>query len=123
MSSLRHDLWRVDQPLMATKTKRPRRKRTARAAAPRPDRALTPTGPGDKLDESQQTAVVQRLAMYDTPQQVADFVREEYGIPITRQSIQHYDPTVGAKPAEKWCAIFEATRKAFLETTAEIPIA
>lgn len=60
--------------------------------------------------------------MFDTPQQVADYVREEFGVTITRQSIQHYDPTVGEKPAEKWCQIFDTTRLKFLETTAEIPI-
>lgn len=61
--------------------------------------------------------------MFDTPQTVADFVKEEFDITMTRQSIQHYDPTVGEKPAEKWCRIFEETRAAFLKTTAEIPIA
>lgn len=109
--------------MTATKSRRKTRKRTTKRAAPRPDTPLTPPGPGDKLSESQQTAVVQRLAMYDTPQTVADFVREEFGIEITRQSIQHYDPTVGEKPAEKWCAIFEETRTTFLKSTAEIPAA
>lgn len=61
--------------------------------------------------------------MYDTPQTVADFVREEFGIEITRQSIQHYDPTVGEKPADKWCEIFHATRKKFLDDASEVPIA
>lgn len=103
---------------MTTKSRRKPRKRTTR----RSDRSLTSTGPGDKLTPAQQTAVVQRLAMYDTPQVVADWVKEEFGIELTRQSIQHYDPTVGEKPAEKWCAIFVATRKAFLETQADIPI-
>lgn len=61
--------------------------------------------------------------MFDPPQTVADWVREEFGIEITRQSIHHYDPTIGEKPAEKWCQIFKATRKEFLKTTADIPIA
>lgn len=61
--------------------------------------------------------------MFDSPQTVADWVSEEYDIKITRQTIHGYDPTHGPKPAEKWCAIFEATRAAFLKTTADIPIA
>lgn len=76
-----------------------------------------------KLNDALKTIVVQRLAMYDTPQTVADAVKEEYGIEITRQSVQFYDPTVGPKPAEKWCAIFAATRKKFLEDTSDVPIA
>lgn len=61
--------------------------------------------------------------MFDTPQTVVDFVKEEFGIDVTRQSVQYYDPTVGDKPAERWCLIFETTRKEFLKTTADIPIA
>jgi hypothetical protein len=113
--------------MIATKSRRKTRKRTARRNRQKPDASLTPaaspSGPGDKLNDAQQTAVVQRLAMFDSPQQVADFVKEEYAIDLTRQSIQYYDPTVGEKPAEKWCAVFNATRKEFLKTTAEIPIA
>jgi hypothetical protein len=108
--------------LMATRS-RARKAKPRRRATRTPDRSLTPTGPGDKLTDAQQTAVVQRLAMYDSPQQVADWVKEEFGIDMTRQAVQYYDPTVGEKPSEKWCAIFEATRSEFLKTTADIPIA
>lgn len=108
----------------ATKKKPPRRRKPAgKARAAAPDTSLTSAGPGDKLTDAQQTAVVQRLAMYDSPQTVVEWVKEEFDITITRQAIQHYDPTRGEKPAEKWCRIFEATRAAFLATTADIPIA
>jgi hypothetical protein len=112
---------------MATATRKPKRRKPAKRAAKPAQRALdsglTEAPPVEKLTESQQIAVVQRLAMYDTPQQIADWVKEEFSIELSRQAIQHYDPTRGDRPAEKWCAIFEATRKAFLETTADIPIA
>jgi hypothetical protein len=106
----------------------PKRRRNRSAPAPKKaDQSLTASetssGPGDKLTDEQQTVVVQRLAMFDTPSQVADFVREEFGVEITRQSIHYYDPTHGDKPAEKWVQIFNATRTAFLESTADIPIA
>lgn len=62
--------------------------------------------------------------MYDGPLEVSEAVKKEYGIEISRQAVQHYDPTVGAKPAEKWCAIFFASREKFLTDTAEsAPIA
>lgn len=53
---------------------------------------------------------------------MADQVKELYGLEIGRQSIQHYDPTKGDKPAEKWCQLFEATRAKFLDDTATIAI-
>jgi len=107
----------------ATKSRRRPRKRKPPRTRQKTDAPLTQAGPGDKLAEAQQVAVVQRLAMYDTPQTVADWVKEEFDIAITRQAVQHYDPTVGEKPAEKWCAIFDATRKKFLDDTSEVPIA
>lgn len=81
-------------------------------------------GKGDKLTSEQQTFVVQQLAMWDSPETVAKAVREEFGVTITRQAIECYDPTkrAGAKLAEKWKALFEETRSAFIENTAEIGI-
>lgn len=76
-----------------------------------------------QLTEEVKTFIVQRLAMYDTPTQVAEAVKEEYGVVIPRQGVQFYDPTVGAKPAKKWVALFEATRKNFRAAVADIPIA
>ena len=103
----------------ATKSRRKPRKRTK----PRVDKPLTgPPGSG-KLSDALKVVVVQRLAMFDTPQQVVDFVKEEYGIELTRQGVQYYDPTVGVKPPKKWCATFESTRVKFLETQSDIPIA
>lgn len=102
-----------------TKSRGKPRKRATR----RVDAALTETAASGKLNDAIKTDVVQRLAMYDSPKTIADAVKEEYGIEISRQGIQAYDPTVGTKPADRWCAIFKATRKKFLETTADIPIA
>jgi hypothetical protein len=77
-----------------------------------------------RLSEDVKTFIVQRLACYDTPQQVADAVKEEFGLAVDRRQVQLYDPErTGKKPAAKWCAIFEATRKQFLEAIDTIPIA
>lgn len=76
-----------------------------------------------KLSEEHKVFVVQRLAMFDTPSQVVEAVKEEYGIEIPRQQVQSYDPTVGPKPAKKWIALFEATRESFLDSASQIPIA
>jgi hypothetical protein len=88
--------------LMATRS-RARKPKPRRRTTRTPDRSLTPTGPGDKLTDAQQTAVVQRLAMYDSPQQVADWVKEEFGIDMTRQAVQYYDPTAVRSRREVVC--------------------
>jgi hypothetical protein len=75
-----------------------------------------------RLTEEVQRFIVVALACYDTPQQVADSVKEVFGLDVPRQHVQFYDPTVGRKtPAPKWIAIFDATREAFLSETAKEP--
>jgi len=69
--------------------------------------------------------IVQALACFDTPSQVAAAVREEFGIEVTRQQCEAQDPTkrAGRDLAKKWVTLFHDTRKRFREETAEIPIA
>ena len=70
-----------------------------------------------------QTFIVQRLACFDTPSQVEQAVKLEFGIEVSRQQVQFYDPTVGKKPAQKWCELFQATRAAYVGSVAEVGIA
>ncbi|MRT62891.1 DUF2280 domain-containing protein [Pseudomonas sp. CAH-1] len=69
--------------------------------------------------------IVQGLACFDTPTQVADAVKQEFDVVVTRQQVATYDPTkyVGRGLSAKWRTLFEDTRKRFREETAEIPIA
>jgi hypothetical protein len=76
-----------------------------------------------KLSEDQKIFIVERLAMYDTPTQVAEAVKEEYGFEIDRQAVNFYNPTVGPKPAKRWVKLFEEVRERFKKSSAEIPIA
>jgi hypothetical protein len=77
------------------------------------------------LTDDVKAFVVQALACFDTPTQVANAVNEEFGLEITRMQVSTYDPTkfMGRNLSKKWREIFEATRKAFLEDQASIPIA
>lgn len=77
-----------------------------------------------KLSEAVKTFVVQSLACFDTPSVVAAAVKKEFGEEITRQAVESYDPNkkAGANLANKWRALFEETRKTFLDDTAEIGI-
>jgi hypothetical protein len=69
--------------------------------------------------------VVQALASFDTPSQIVNAVKQEYGIQTTPQAVQAYDPTkyAGRNVAPKWRAMFDKARKAFIEDSSSIPIA
>lgn len=77
------------------------------------------------LKEPVKIFIVQSLACFETPQQVADAVREKYGIEIDRQQVASYDPTKatcrGISKALK--KIFDETRQAFRENIDDIAIA
>lgn len=77
-----------------------------------------------KLTDEARTFVVQALACFDTPAQAAAAVKKEFGLSITPQGCEAYDPTkrAGAKLSAKWVALFEETRKTFLEDTSRIGI-
>jgi hypothetical protein len=69
--------------------------------------------------------IVQALACFDTPSQVVESVKNEFGQVLTRQQVESHDPTKASSKglALKWQTLFHDTRKRFREETAEIPIA
>ncbi|WP_429499390.1 DUF2280 domain-containing protein [Robbsia andropogonis] len=77
------------------------------------------------LTENVKAFIVRALACYDTPSQVSEAVRDEFGIEVSRMQVASYDPTkkTARTLANKWHLIFDETRKRFLDETAAIPIA
>lgn len=77
------------------------------------------------LNNEVKSFIVQALACFDTPSQVAASVKEEFGIEVSRQQCEQHDPTkrAGKDLAKRWVTLFHDTRKRFREDTAEIPIA
>lgn len=77
-----------------------------------------------KITDEAKTFIVTSLACFDTPSIVAVAVNAAYGIEVTRQAIESYDPTkvAGARIAPKWKEIFDATREAYLNDVAKIGI-
>lgn len=69
--------------------------------------------------------IVQSLACYETPSQVAESVKVEFGITLARSHIQQYDPTkrAGKDLSRTFVELFNSTRKEFLENISKIPIA
>jgi hypothetical protein len=69
--------------------------------------------------------IVQRLARFDTPGQVVKAMKADYGLDLSPQRVQYYDPTSknGAALSEEFKVLFHETRKRFLEDLDAIPIA
>lgn len=77
-----------------------------------------------KLSDDVKTFIVQQLAMYESPSDVAAAVKETFDVAVTRQGVHFYDPTVGAEHAgEKWVVLFHHTRAAFIDDMSSIGIA
>lgn len=78
-----------------------------------------------ELDDEVKAHIVQGLACFDTPSQVAASVKATYGIVVSPQRVEAYDPNkrAGLKLSEKWKAVFIATREKFITDAADIPIA
>jgi len=69
--------------------------------------------------------IVQRLARFDTPNQVVKAIKADHGIDLSPQRVQFYDPTSknGAALSDELKTLFFETRKQFLEDLESIPIA
>lgn len=79
----------------------------------------------NKLSDEVKAFIVSALACYDSPSTVAAAVKAEFGIEVSRQQVEGYDPgkRQGEKLSDKLKTLFEKSRKAFLEDTDDIPIA
>lgn len=77
------------------------------------------------LVDEVKTFIVQQLACFDSPAAVAEAVKKEFGLSVSRQAIEAYNPTrrAGERLAEKWRTLFDASRKRFVDDTAGIGIA
>lgn len=77
------------------------------------------------LKEPVKIFIVQSLACFETPQQVADTVKQEFKIEISRQQVALYDPTKysGRNLSKKLKDLFEKTRAEFKSNVYDIPLA
>ncbi|RYG06026.1 MAG: DUF2280 domain-containing protein [Burkholderiales bacterium] len=77
------------------------------------------------LTDNIKLVIVQALACFDTPSQVAEAVKQEFGVEVSRMQVALYDPTkgTGKNLSAKLRAIFAETRDKFLADVSTIPIA
>lgn len=76
------------------------------------------------LSDEVKKFIVESLACYDKPSQVAKAVKEEFDLDVTRQQCAAYNPTkvTGRELSQKWQDLFNSTRETFLENEASIGI-
>jgi len=77
------------------------------------------------LNRKQKYFIVRSLAVFNTPQETVMLVKEEFGLEVSRQQVETYDPTkrAGKDLSTELKSEFEVARKEFLETPQNIPIA
>lgn len=69
--------------------------------------------------------IVTQLACFDSPAQVRTAVQERFGVEVTPQQLQTYDPTTvtGQRMSAKLKEVFKETRERFKTEIQDIPIA
>jgi hypothetical protein len=74
-----------------------------------------------KLTPEQKAYVVRRLATYDTPTAIARDLEALFGVEISVQAVDHYNPERGSYDnlAPCWKELFWETRKAYIAACAE----
>lgn len=75
-----------------------------------------------QLNNRHRAFLVEQFACFASVTEAQKALRQEFGIEITLQSCQHYDPTKvegSKKLAKQWVELFERTREAFLKHTEE----
>ena len=77
------------------------------------------------LNKKQKIFIVRSLAVFNTPQETVLLVKEEFGLEVSRQQVETYDPTkrAGKDLSTELKSEFEVARKEFLDTPQNIPIA
>jgi hypothetical protein len=79
----------------------------------------------DELPPNVKIFVVQQLACFERPSDVAKAVKEEFALEVSRQRVHYYDPTtkLGSALAPELKELFKTTRERFLADVDQIPIA
>ena len=70
--------------------------------------------------------IIQQLACFLSPSETAEAVNEEFGLVVSRQAMERYDPHkhAGRRIAQRWKDLFALARQAFLdEVSNSIPLA
>lgn len=74
-----------------------------------------------KLNSIIQKFIIQRLASFERPQEVADSVKDIFGVSVSLKAITYYHID-NAKLSTEWRELFLSLRRQFISRLADIPI-
>ena len=74
------------------------------------------------LNDTERREIVQRLACFESPPEVAEWASEAFDKDVTPNQVHHYNPTRCEETAQKWVELFQETRDAFLNDLDTIPL-
>ncbi|HHW53388.1 MAG TPA: DUF2280 domain-containing protein [Acinetobacter towneri] len=77
------------------------------------------------LNQKHKLFIVRSLAQWNTPTETVELVQQEFGITITRQQCEAYDPTkrTGQNLSKVLAEEFRKTRELFRKNVDEMPLA
>ena len=67
------------------------------------------------LNDTQQRAIIARLAAYETPTFVAQAIKADFGVSISPQGVEFYDPAKNPRLIREWRELFDGERQKFLD--------
>ncbi len=69
------------------------------------------------LNDIHRSFIVQQVAAFMSPSETAAAVNEKFGLDVSRQAMERYDPHkhAGRRIVQKWKDLFATTRQAFLD--------
>lgn len=76
-----------------------------------------------KLNDEARAFIVVQLACYRGLAAIVVDVKRIFGVEVSDQAINHYDPTTRSKSAAKWEDLFHSARRAYLEEVQAEPLA
>jgi hypothetical protein len=78
-----------------------------------------------KLTTQHKLAIIKQLACLQSPSEVVEALKSEFGVKLSKQQVSHYDPTVKqsrGKLKPEWIELFEQTRADFINEISRVPI-
>ena len=74
------------------------------------------------LGDTHKRAIIARLAAFETPTVVAQAIKADFGVPISPQGVEFYDPAKNPRLIREWRELFDAERQKFLRDFDAEPI-
>jgi len=76
----------------------------------------------NKLSDKAKFFVLKRLAAFEKPTEIAEAVKAEFGVDMSRQNVEFYDPAKNSVLGKQWLEFWVSERKKFIEEVDAQPL-